>query len=94
MYGAFLGDMIGAPYEFDMGDKTKVFPLFSKDSVFPDDSVMTAAVAEALLDAAGGSETEVKKALVRSMRKWGAKYPCAGYGGRFIGWLFSAYPLL
>ena len=28
MYGAILGDMIGAPYEFDMGDKTKEFPLF------------------------------------------------------------------
>ena len=92
MYGAFLGDMIGAPYEFDRGDKTKVFPLFSKGSVFTDDPVMTAAVAEALLDAAGGSGTEVKKALVRSMRKWGAKYPYAGYGGRFNGWLRSADP--
>ena len=28
MYGAILGDMIGAPYEFDMGDKTKDFPSF------------------------------------------------------------------
>ena len=32
MYGAILGDMIGAPYEFDRGDKTKKFPLFSDDS--------------------------------------------------------------
>jgi ADP-ribosylglycohydrolase len=84
--------MIGAPYEFDRGDKTKDFPLFSKGSLFTDDSVMTAAVAEALLDAAGGSAAEVKEALVRSMRKWGAKYPCAGYGGRFAGWLRSADP--
>ena len=30
MYGAILGDMIGSPYEFDMGDKTKDFPLFSE----------------------------------------------------------------
>ena len=30
MFGAILGDMIGSPYEFDMGDKTKFFPLFSK----------------------------------------------------------------
>ena len=28
MYGALLGDMIGAPYEFDRGGKTKEFPLF------------------------------------------------------------------
>ena len=41
MYGAILGDMIGSPYEFDMGDKTKEFPLFSKRSCFTDDSVTT-----------------------------------------------------
>ena len=31
MYGAILGDMIGSPYEFDKGDKTKKIPLFSKN---------------------------------------------------------------
>ena len=51
MYGAILGDIIGSPYEFDMGDKSKAFPLFCGDSEFTDDSVMTIAVAEALLDA-------------------------------------------
>ena len=51
MYGAILGDMIGSPYEFDRGNKTKDFPLFSKRSVFTDDSVMTIAVADAFLDA-------------------------------------------
>ena len=50
MHGAILGDMIGAPYEFDMGNKSKEFPLFCEDSHFTDDSVMTIAVAEALLD--------------------------------------------
>ena len=50
MYGALLGDMIGAPYEFDRGNKTKDFPLFSKDSEYTDDTVMTIAVAQALLD--------------------------------------------
>ena len=91
MYGALLGDMIGAPYEFDQGDKTKDFPLFSSGSVYTDDSVMTIAVAEALLDAREkGVETDesgVKKLLVDSMRRWGNKYPYAGYGGRFIYWL-------
>ena len=33
MYGAILGDMIGAPYEFDRGKKTKDFPLFVTTSV-------------------------------------------------------------
>ncbi len=49
MYGAILGDMIGAPYEFDRGGKTKDFPLFSRGSQFTDDTVMTIAVAEALM---------------------------------------------
>ena len=48
MIGAIMGDMIGAPYEFDRSPKTKEFPLFSRGSEFTDDSVMTIAVAEAL----------------------------------------------
>ena len=92
MYGAFLGDMIGAPYEFDQGDKTKVFPLFTDESQFTDDSVMTAAVAEALLDTLGQPDDEIKAALVSSLLAWGRKYPGAGYGGRFIQWLSSEDP--
>jgi len=87
MYGAILGDMIGAPYEFDQGNKTKDFPLFSKGSQFTDDTVMTIAVAQALMDTMGQDDPEVKKALIASMRKWGRNYPGAGYGARFIGWL-------
>ena len=45
MYGAILGDIIGSPYEFDQGNKSKDFPLFSKYSTFTDDTVMTIAVA-------------------------------------------------
>lgn len=92
MYGAILGDMIGAPYEFDRGEKTKVFPLFIDESQFTDDTVMSIAVAEALLDTMGAAEAQVKDALVRSMQKWGRRYPDAGYGGRFIGWLHSRNP--
>ncbi len=92
MYGAILGDMIGAPYEFDRGDKTKDFVLFNEEAQFTDDSVMTIAVAEALMDAEGQSADEVKKALVRSMQKWGRKYPHAGYGVMFCGWLRDEDP--
>ena len=56
MYGAILGDMIGAPYEFDRGDKTKEFPLFVQESQFTDDTVMTIAVAEALVDSEGQTD--------------------------------------
>ncbi len=86
MYGALLGDIIGSPYEFG-NKKTKDFPLFSRDSSFTDDSVMTVAVAEALLGADGQTDGAVKEALVRSMQKWGHEYPRAGYGGRFVSWL-------
>lgn len=92
MYGAILGDMIGAPYEFDRGNKTKTFPMFTDKSQFTDDSVMTIAVAEALLDTLGGTEAEVKDALVRSMQKWGRRYPDSGYGTRFVGWLWEDRP--
>ena len=91
MIGAILGDIIGSPYEFDMGDKTKVFPLFSRHSAFTDDTVMTIAVAEALMDAPG-SEAEITKALITSMQKWGRRYPYAGYGLRFGAWLRSKDP--
>jgi ADP-ribosylglycohydrolase len=37
-------------------------------------------------------EKEIKPAVVKSMQKWGRKYPDAGYGGRFIGWLAERNP--
>ena len=93
MYGALLGDMIGAPYEFDRGKKTKDFPLFVSDSEFTDDSVMTVAVAEALLNCPAGAEDEaVREELIRCMHRWGRRYPYAGYGARFIHWLRAAEP--
>ena len=92
MYGAILGDIIGSPYEFDRGGKTKDFPLFSPGSVYTDDSVMTIAVAEALMDAGIGDPEETKAALVKSMRHWGQTDPDAGYGGMFYRWLHSKDP--
>ena len=92
MYGAILGDMIGAPYEFDRSPKIKDFPLFSVGTEFTDDSVMTIAVAEALLNTAGKTDDEIRSALISSMRKWGKRYPGAGYGGRFSGWLRAKNP--
>ena len=68
MIGAILGDMIGSPYEFDRSPKTKEFPLFSKHSEFTDDSVMTIAVADALLTTLGKADEEIKTALVDSMQ--------------------------
>ena len=92
MYGAILGDIIGSTYEFDRGEKSKFFPFFTEDKQFTDDSVMTVAVAEALMDTLGKTDEEIRKALVASMRRWGTRYPFAGYGGRFIEWLYDEDP--
>ena len=92
MIGAILGDMIGAPYEFDRGNKTKEFPLFGRGSHFTDDSVMTIAVAEALMDSLGKSDDEIRAVLVASMQKWGKRYPNAGYGCMFYNWLREKDP--
>ncbi len=92
MMGAILGDMIGAPYEFDRSPKTKEFPLFSRYSQYTDDTVMTIAVAEALMNARGKTDAETKALLVAGMQKWGRKYPDAGYGCMFYEWLFQDDP--
>ena len=91
MYGAILGDMIGSPYEFDRGSKTKDFPLFSKNSTFTDDTVMTIAVAEAFLGAPDDEE-QIRRRLIRSMQEFGKRYPYAGFGGMFRFWLKSNDP--
>ena len=93
MYGAILGDIIGSPFEFDRGDKTKEFDLFTKGCDFTDDSVMTIAVGEALL-AVGPEATvkEIEEAVATNMQDWGKRYPYAGYGGRFRYWLGERNP--
>ncbi len=94
MYGAILGDIIGSPYEFDVNNiKTTEFELFSERSEFTDDSVMTLAVAEALMNCGtGADEDTMKKALVEAMKKYGRRYPFAGYGARFSMWLEEEEP--
>ena len=92
MYGAIIGDMVGAPFAFDRGNKTKDFVLFSDKSHFTDDTVMLIAVAEALMDTRYMNDEVIKMTLVDSMRKWGAKYPNAGYGGMFRQWLIKENP--
>ena len=93
MYGAILGDIIGSPYEFDRGSKSKDFPLFSPDSTYTDDSVMTLAVADAFLSLPPQvSDEDIHRFLVRSMQTYGRKYPYAGYGGMFRRWLKDPNP--
>lgn len=82
MMGAIIGDIVGSVYEWH-NIKTKEFLLFQDKCFFTDDTVMTVAVAVALMN--GGE----KDAFIDAIKKYGRLYPDAGYGGRFGSWLFS-----
>ena len=86
MLGAVVGDIVGSKYE-DHPIKTKKFPLFGEGCTFTDDTVMTVAVAEALMNTMGMGPKEVRAEVIKKLRYWGRKYPKAGYGKRFIFWL-------
>ena len=77
--GAIIGDVVGSRFEFENLRSTK-FDLFSRGSMMTDDTVMTIAVAEWLIE--GGNVAEY-------LHKWGRLYPGAGYGGMFYRWLFA-----
>lgn len=90
MVGAMLGDIIGSRFEFDRSPKTKVFDYFGRGSMYTDDTVMTVAVADALLEAGPSpDEKKTKELLIRKMKLWGRRYINAGYGVRFYDWLLS-----
>ena len=77
MIGAIAGDIIGSVYE-PRPIKTKAFPLFDPQCTFTDDTVLTVAVADAILTGTPYGE---------SIRRIGRRHPHAGYGGSFIRWL-------
>lgn len=79
MLGAAIGDVVGSRFEHHNYKGTD-FPFFTPDCTFTDDTVCTVAVAEWALN---GFQDD----LVAIMRKWGNKYPNAGYGGTFYHWL-------
>ncbi|NGM16785.1 hypothetical protein GMI70_01950 [Eggerthellaceae bacterium zg-893] len=90
MYGAIIGDIAGSRYEFDPV-KTKDAPLFGEGSRFTDDTVLTVAVANALLEA-WKTGSSFKRLLVPEMRRMAQAHPKAGYGGRFAAWAKSDDP--
>lgn len=91
MLGAIFGDIVGSVYEFD-NTHDPTFPLLTRWSRPTDDSIMTLAVAKALMETAGQDDGAIRTALVRSMQALGRQYPNSGYGGMFRQWLRSADP--
>lgn len=80
MLGAITGDIIGSTHEYDNRIKTKDFELFPEGSTFTDDTVLTVAVADSLLN---------NIPYPKSFYKWVSKYPNRGYGQRFFQWVIS-----
>ena len=84
MIGALIGDCIGSVYERKNIDKSlKHFKYFTKKSHFTDDTILTIATAETLLNNKNISNKEFSD----SIKKWGLKYPDIGYGKMFKNWL-------
>lgn len=85
MIGAIIGDIVGSRFEFN-NIKTKKFYLFDKKCSVTDDSVMSVAVADMCLN---GYVPNNKEMIIQTFKKWGQKYPYAGYGSRFYHWVLS-----
>lgn len=82
MIGAIAGDIIGSVHEYRR-IKTKKFPLFHPECTFTDDTVLTVAIARAIL-----TDGDYRMAVLA----FGRRYPEAGYGGHFRVWLHSRNP--
>ncbi|HEY9059911.1 MAG TPA: ADP-ribosylglycohydrolase family protein [Pseudobacteroides sp.] len=93
MLGAIVGDVIGSTFEWH-NVKSVDFQLFSSQSRFTDDTVMTIAIADAILNKERHKNfiidsIQSKKTYAYKLREYGKKYPDAGYGQMFNEWLSS-----
>ena len=100
MIGAIIGDIAGSRFEFN-NHRSKEFDLFTDTCFATDDSIMTLAVARAIMEAersAGSADRDdafysaLGGLTAKSMREIGQRYPHCGYGGRFQQWMFSRNP--
>lgn len=86
MIGAIIGDIVGSTYEIH-NVKTKDFSLFSSESQFTDDTVLTLAVAEKLLaDNNGTVREKSERSYAMWYRQYYRRYPNAAYGQMFKEW--------
>ncbi len=97
MLGAIIGDICGSVYEFRNCKDYNKIELFAESCRFTDDSVMTVAVGQTLMDMCGAENdgrtlADWKELLVKNMKYYGRLYPHAGYGGTFSGWLRMQNP--
>lgn len=89
MWGAVFGDIIGSVYEWHNTDDYD-FPLFSRESRFTDDTVLSAAIADCIMHRDGSISDE--KAYVSFIRLYYGRYPTAGFGEMFARWAGESLP--
>lgn len=95
--GAVIGDVVGSRFERH-NHKNKDFEFFTEKNHFTDDTVMTLAVADAIMDVAaqklvlGQDNAAIEALAIASMQKLGQTYPLAGYGLNFSKWLRTVDP--
>ena len=89
MLGAIIGDVSGSRFEWE-NLKSKDFDLLTYRCHPTDDSNMTLAIAQAILQA-NGDWSKLPTLAIDSMREFGRKYP-HGYGSHFKQWLQSDHP--
>lgn len=90
MLGAIIGDIVGSRFEWH-NNKTKNFDFLTHKCYFTDDSVMSLAIAKAILNS-GTDYSVLGDKAVSCMQELGRKYPHAGYGGHFAHWLRDSNP--
>lgn len=90
MMGAIIGDIVGSRFEWD-NIKSKDFELFTADCSPTDDSIMTLAIAKAILECNANVDMLGEESVLW-MQLIGIRYPDCGYGGNFIRWIYSEDP--
>ena len=90
MLGAIIGDIVGSRFEWD-NNRSKEFEFFTDKCFVTDDSIMSLAVAKAILESKK-DYSDIKENTIKYMQKIGRNYPDCGYGGSFYGWIFSDNP--
>ena len=90
MLGAIIGDIVGSRFEWN-NIKTKEFEFLTYRCFPTDDSIMSLAVAQAILNC-NGSYDSLSDEAIKSMHKVGRPYPDCGYGGSFRRWMYSDNP--
>lgn len=95
MLGAIIGDMAGSRFEFNNCRRKDFGELLDKEKCyFTDDTIMTLAIARALLDSykvyRNTDLEELKRNTIEMMKTLGNMYPKGGYGLSFLKWLISS----